>query len=218
MEKQWKKTWEPFIVSDSGSVTTVINPRSRKKKNEVAAFPAILPGAMSEPPNTPLNEAQLALEDFTGEERDVFFSSLDKLGDLGPVFDTPAAPTPTEGDRYEIEEEDWTWLATQVGTRTTQDLATFAKSEYDRMALEDPDLVRPHAAPQPRVTRLRVGALPYPRTGSFAPPAPTCRATCMEPRTGARSPNTLGRRLPRAHHARLPSSAVPAAFSAGSQM
>ena len=98
----------------------------------VPASPAI--------PASPLGEALYALDAFTGEERDSFFSSLDQL----PSFDSPVAPTASvpEADRFEIEDEDWKWLATQVGSRTQQELVHFAHNEYERMTLEDPDLVR----------------------------------------------------------------------------
>jgi hypothetical protein len=89
-------------------------------------------------PLSSLGDAISALDEFTGEERDIFFASLDQL----PHFDDAASALPAETEQFEIEEEDWKWLATQVGTRTQQELAQLARNEYDRMVMEDPDLVR----------------------------------------------------------------------------
>ena len=69
--------------------------------------------------------------DFKAEERDLFYAALDQL----PNFDSPGA-----ADRYEIEEEDWQWLATAVGSRTVSETVAFAQIEYEKFKL-DPDLV-----------------------------------------------------------------------------
>ena len=142
-------------------------------------------------PGTPLGEALHALDAFTGEERETFFSSIDLLPNIAPCFESPSGPTPHEADHYEIEEEDWTWLATQVGTRTQQELAQFAKNEYERMALEDPDLVR---APQLPEQWSRAPRLPYPRIDCFAPRPFGERRVPMEPRRPPRSPARSGTR------------------------
>ena len=95
---------------------------------------------LGSPAPSPLSTALNALDAlFTHDERDVFFSSLDKIT---PSFESPSTAAPPEADRYEIEDDDWRWLATQVGTRTQQELAQLAHNEYEKMALEDPDLVR----------------------------------------------------------------------------
>ena len=139
-------------------------------------------------PVSPLGAAIEAIDGFTGEEREVFFSSLDQL----PNFDSPA-PANAEADRfsYDIEEDDWKWLATQVGGRTQQELAQFAHSEYERMALEDPDLVRapPHALllfPSRRSTHLLI--LPF---GDWPRALSAHRMSRMEPRALPRSPGVL---------------------------
>ena len=119
-------------------------------------------------PISPLGAAIDAIDGFTGEERDVFFSSLDQL----PNFDSPTPPAPEDNRfSYDIEEDDWKWLATQVGGRTQQELAQFAHAEYERMALEDPDLVRapPHAALYFFVALRH--SLPYPPLWRLAPRA-----------------------------------------------
>ena len=67
-------------------------------------------------PATPLSLAVSALEGFSGEERDNFFAALDELPNVD--FDSPVPPAVPDGERYDIEEDDWKWLATQVSSRT----------------------------------------------------------------------------------------------------
>ncbi len=95
----------------------------------------------SESPFSPLSEAVSALETFSAVEKESFFKALDSL----PNFDSP-----TNVDRYEIEEEDWKWLATAVGSRTHEEVLKFAQEEYDKLAC-DPELVRksPQTRPHP---------------------------------------------------------------------
>ena len=81
-----------------------------------------------------VTDALSALEDFTGEERDKFYETLDEL----PNFDTPQQEDP---DRYDINAEDWEWITTAVGSRCQTDVVQFAQDEFDRLH-SDPDLVR----------------------------------------------------------------------------
>ena len=91
------------------------------------------------PPPSPLGDAVDTLEVLINdEERDCFYASLDQL----PDFDTRVASDDGQYG-YTIDEEDWQWLATAVGTKSTQELVQFAHDEHERMALNDPDLVRP---------------------------------------------------------------------------
>ena len=66
---------------------------------------------------------------------------------------TPLPPPPPTNEshfRYTIDDEDWQWLSTAVATRTQQDIAEFAASEYQKIGLDDPELVRrAHPPPAP---------------------------------------------------------------------
>ena len=104
----------------------------------------LMPPSPQRPPTSPLADAIGALDALTGDERLRFYESLDQLGNVG-------SPTPTDAGKYTytIDEEDWQWLATAVGTKSQQDLIQFAHDEHERMVLEDPDLVR-HGMPGPQ--------------------------------------------------------------------
>merc|ERR1719326_1990718 len=93
------------------------------------------PSPLSHPPASPLGAAISALDGMSGEERDRFYASLDQL----PNFDSPRKG---EGGNfgYTIDEEDWQWLSSAVGTKSPQELAQFAHDEAERMTLEDPEL------------------------------------------------------------------------------
>jgi hypothetical protein len=102
-------------------------------------------------PPSPLGDAISALDCFTPDERGSFYAAIDQL----PGFDSPRSTGTSMEYKYTIDEEDWQWLASAVGSRTQQELAHFASSEFDRMATEDPDLVRAPLPPPP--LHLRVG-------------------------------------------------------------
>ena len=69
---------------------------------------------------------------FGTEETDLFYEALDSL----PNFDSETA-----SDQYEIEEEDWQWLASAVGSRTVSQTVQFAQGELEKLT-SDPELVR----------------------------------------------------------------------------
>ena len=122
------------------------------------------PSPLSHPPASPLGAALSALDGMSGEERDRFYASLDQL----PNFDSPKK---AEGGnfQYTIDEEDWQWLSSAVGTKSPQELVQFAHDEAERMTLEDPELVRAATRPLPSHP---CAARPTPAPGSLsAPPA-----------------------------------------------
>lgn len=88
-------------------------------------------GPRSTTPFSPMSTAIHALDSFSNKERDNFYDAIDSL----PNFDSP-----TRTDYYEIEEEDWHWLATAVGTRTQTEVVQYAQLEFDKLAA-DPELV-----------------------------------------------------------------------------
>ena len=100
---------------------------------------AAAPSPVSHPPASPLGAAIFALDGMSGEEKERFYASLDQL----PNFDSPRKG---EGGHfaYTIDEEDWQWLSSAVGTKSPQELVQFAHDEAERMTLEDPELVRAH--------------------------------------------------------------------------
>ena len=106
-----------------------------------------MPPPVMPTPVSPLRTAISSLQEFSTDEEKSFYAALDAL----PNFDSPAAaPPPTNEShfRYTIDDEDWQWLSTAVATRTQQDIAEFAASEYQKIGLDDPELVRraPHSA------------------------------------------------------------------------
>ena len=108
-----------------------------------------MPLAMGSVPCSPLLHTPIADMAEGNDEEKHFYAALDAL----PNFDSPRSlnPPPTNGSnyRYTIDEEDWQWLATAVATKSQQEIAEFAAGEYEKIALDDPDLVRraPHLAP-----------------------------------------------------------------------